>query len=214
MLFNKDTFFPNVNVKSIYLHDTRRETKAGFYRACYHVPLFVDNLSAAKKHSRSCRYTFVTYTLRNVVLGKKLILTIRAVMLDENVDLVAGDFNGAAWRCSNRNNISTIEEAFADCALPMPPSPTPLWGPGSFGATGLAFVDSSNLLNPISSGKFVNTEHSPFSMKLLQPDYLQDPTDPALHLYMKIFLTNIRETLSLLSHIYGETPCTRSQFFS
>ena len=71
VLFNKDTFFPNVNVKSIYLHDTRRETKAGFYRACYHVPLFVDNLSAAKKHSRSCRYTFVTYTLRNVVFGKE-----------------------------------------------------------------------------------------------------------------------------------------------
>ena len=46
-------------------------------------------------------------------------------MLDENVDLVAGDFNGAAWRCGNRNIISTIEEAFADCALPMPPGPTP-----------------------------------------------------------------------------------------
>ena len=24
-----------------------------------------------------------------------------------------------------------MEEAFADCALPMPPGPTPLWGPGS-----------------------------------------------------------------------------------
>ena len=52
-------------------------------------------------------------------------------MLDEKVDLVAGDFNGAAWRCDNRNNSSTVEEAFADCALPMPPGPTPLWGPGS-----------------------------------------------------------------------------------
>ena len=56
-------------------------------------------------------------------IGKKLILTIRAVMLGEQVDLVAGDFNGAAWRCDNRNNISTIEEAFADCSLPMPPGP-------------------------------------------------------------------------------------------
>ena len=42
-------------------------------------------------------------------------------MIGEHVDLVAGDFNGTAWRCSNRNNISTIEEAFADCALPTPP---------------------------------------------------------------------------------------------
>ena len=33
--------------------------------------------------------------------------------------------------CSNRNSISTIDEAFADCALPTPPGPTPLWGPGS-----------------------------------------------------------------------------------
>ena len=34
-------------------------------------------------------------------IGKKLILTIRAVMLDEKVDVVAGDFNGAAWRCDH-----------------------------------------------------------------------------------------------------------------
>ena len=57
---------------------------------------------------------------------KAHILTIRAVMLGGRVDLVAGDFNGTAWRCSNKNNISTIEEAFADCALPTPPGPTPL----------------------------------------------------------------------------------------
>ena len=31
----------------------------------------------------------------------------------------------------NRNNISTIEEALTDCALPAPLGPTPLWGPGS-----------------------------------------------------------------------------------
>ena len=53
-------------------------------------------------------------------------------MLGEHVDLVAVDFNGAAWRCSNRNNISTIEEVFADCALSTPLGNTPLWRPGSF----------------------------------------------------------------------------------
>ena len=91
-----------------------------------------------RRQPRSGQKTFTVLSLHinNVSakkrgIGKKLILTIRAVMLDENVDLVAGDFNGAAWRCDNRNNISTIEEAFADCALPMPPGPTPLWGPGS-----------------------------------------------------------------------------------
>ena len=56
VLFNKDTFFRDGKVKSICLHNTRRElpdevnkgTQAGFYSACYHVPLFVDILSAAK----------------------------------------------------------------------------------------------------------------------------------------------------------------------
>ena len=52
-------------------------------------------------------------------------------MIGQQIDVVAGDFNGIAWRCSNRDNISTIDEAFADCALPTPPGPTPLWRPGS-----------------------------------------------------------------------------------
>ena len=48
-------------------------------------------------------------------IGKKLLLTIRAVMLEEHVDLVAGDFNGAAWRrATSANSTSVIEEAFAD----------------------------------------------------------------------------------------------------
>ena len=46
---------------------------------------------------------------------KKLILTICAIMIGHEIDVVAGDFNGTAGRCSNRDNISTIDEAFADC---------------------------------------------------------------------------------------------------
>ena len=50
-------------------------------------------------------------------IGKKLLLTIRAIMQEEHVHLVAGDFNGAAWVLSDGNNpqpTSTLEEAFAD----------------------------------------------------------------------------------------------------
>ena len=48
-------------------------------------------------------------------------------MLEEHMDLVAGDFNGAAWRRqSNNGNLSIIEEAFADSDLPMP-GPAPFW---------------------------------------------------------------------------------------
>ena len=52
-------------------------------------------------------------------------------MISQNIDLVAGDFNGAAWRCRSRDKIRTIDEVFADCALPTPLDTTPLWGPGS-----------------------------------------------------------------------------------
>ena len=64
-------------------------------------------------------------------IAKKLILTLRAIMISQEVDLVAGGFNGTACRCRSRDNLSTIDEAFTDCALPTPPGPTPLWEPGS-----------------------------------------------------------------------------------
>ena len=52
-------------------------------------------------------------------------------MIGQQIHVVAGDISGTVWWCSNRDNISTIDEAFADCALPTPPGPAPLWGPGS-----------------------------------------------------------------------------------
>ena len=52
-------------------------------------------------------------------------------MISQDIDLVAGDFNGAAWRRRSRNSLSSIGGAFADCALPTPLGTTPLWGPGS-----------------------------------------------------------------------------------
>ena len=51
-------------------------------------------------------------------IAKKLIQTLRAL-------------KPMAQRCRSRDNLSTIDEAFADCALLTPPGPTPLWGPGS-----------------------------------------------------------------------------------
>ena len=77
-------------------------------------------------------------------IAKKLILTLRAIMISQEVDLVAGDFNGTAWRCRSRDNLSTIDEAFADCALPSPPGSTPLWDPDPSRTTGQTSVDFSN----------------------------------------------------------------------
>ena len=92
-------------------------------------------------------------------IGKKLILTIRAVMLDEKVDLVAGDFNGAAWRRDIRNNTSTIEENFADSALPMPPGLPTVVDPQT---TGLTSVGSSK--QPESDRHWKVRLHGAFSI--------------------------------------------------
>ena len=132
VLFNKDTFIPDVKVKSIYPHDIRRvlpdkvvEGDSGW--------VLQGVLSRAsfrrQPHSGQKSLTVITNNsyAKKRGIGKKLILTIRAVMLDEEVDLVAGDFIGVAWRRDNSYDISIIEEAFADCALPMPSGPTPLW---------------------------------------------------------------------------------------
>ena len=56
ILFYKDTFHTNIDVKSIHLHDTRRdlpdqvmeESKNGPCKVYFHVPHFVDHQSAAR----------------------------------------------------------------------------------------------------------------------------------------------------------------------
>ena len=137
ILFNKDTFHPDISVKSIYLNDTRHgvqdhvvEGEQGW------VLQGVLSRASFRQAAASGQKFFSVLSLRvsNIYAKKKgiaknLILTLRAIMISQEVDLVAGDFNGTAWRCRSGDNISTIDEAFADCAFPTPPGPTPLWGP-------------------------------------------------------------------------------------
>ena len=52
-------------------------------------------------------------------------------MISQEVDLVAGDFNGIAWRRRGKDNVGTVDEVFMETNLPTPPGPTPLEGPGS-----------------------------------------------------------------------------------
>ena len=95
-------------------------------------------------------------------IAKKLILTLRAIMISQQVDLVAGDFNGTAWRCRSSNNLSTIDEAFTDCPLPTPPGPTPLWRPGSIPDN---WADVCGFLKPPGSDRFWKVRtHGAFSI--------------------------------------------------
>ena len=142
--------------------DDGRWAGLGFARSAFLVPHFVDLLSAAKKRLQFCPYKEQISTPKNVVFGKKLILTIRAVMLGEHVDLVAGDFNGAAWRRDNSNNISIIEEAFAECAVPTPPGHTPLLLPGSIPG---CWADVCGFLKPPESDQHWKVRpHDAFSI--------------------------------------------------
>ena len=112
VLFNKDTFYPDISVKSIYLHDTRRceqdhivEGEHGWsgQKVFTVLSLHINNVFAKKRG-----------------IAKNIIQTVRALLICQNIDSVAGDFNGAAWRCRSRVNISTIDEVFSDCAVPTP----------------------------------------------------------------------------------------------
>ena len=62
---------------------------------------------------------------------QEIIQATRSLMISQDIHLVAGEFNGAAWLFRSRGNLSSIDEAFADCALPTPPGTPPMWGPGS-----------------------------------------------------------------------------------
>ena len=139
VLFNKDTFYANVDVKSIYLHDTRRilhdhivEGEHGW------VLQGVVSRASFRRAAASGQTVFTVLSLHinNVYaekrgIAKNIIQAVRALMISQDIDLVAGAFNGAAWRCRIRDYLSTIDEVFSDGALPTPPGPTPLWGPGS-----------------------------------------------------------------------------------
>ena len=83
-------------------------------------------------------------------------------MLDEKVDLVAGDFNVAAWRrTTSASTLSIIEKAFADCDLPWPPGPTPLWGPGAVPGT---WSDVCGFIEPPDSNeRWKVRQHDAFS---------------------------------------------------
>ena len=104
VLFIKDTFYPDISVKSIYLYDTRRGvqdhsvegdhgwdlqgvlSRASFRRAAVSgQKFFTVFVPAYQQHQR-----------QEESITRKLILTLRATMISQEVDLVAGDFQ---WHC-------------------------------------------------------------------------------------------------------------------
>ena len=171
----RNSLHPDISVKSTYLHDTRRglqdqvvEGEQGW------VLQGVLSCASFRRAAASGQKLFTVLSPRtsNIYakkkgIAKKLIQTLRAMMMSREVDLVAGDFNGTAWRCRSRDNHSTIDEAFPDYALPAPPGPTPLWWSGSIPNN---WADVCGFLKPPApsgSGKLANMVRSLSSGKLL-----------------------------------------------
>ena len=138
-----------------------KETKGGFCKGCSNVPHFVDYHSAARRLSQFCSLHISNIYAHKRCIANKLILTIRAIMIGQQIDVVA-DFNGTAWRCSNkyyRRSLCRLychRQALHHCG-----------GPVRFQTTGLTSVDSLSRRVQIGVGKCACTVHSPFLAKLL-----------------------------------------------
>ena len=113
-LFNKDTFYPNIEqgwvLQGVLSRASIRRSSVSGQKYFTLLSLHISNIYAKKKG-----------------IAKKLIFTLRVIMISQEVDLVANNFNGTAWRYRRKDNLSTIDEAFMDSILPTPPGPTPLW---------------------------------------------------------------------------------------
>ena len=138
------------------------ENMDGCCKAFCRVLLFVVRQPVVRKSSPYYRYTTTTSLPRKESIAKKIIQTVRALMISQNIDLVASDFNGAAWRCRSRDKINTIDQVFSDCALPTPPGPTPMWGPGAIPNN---WADVCGFLKPPGSRRFwIVNKHGAFSI--------------------------------------------------
>ena len=121
-----------------------KENRDGFYKVFFHVPHFVEPQSVVRSSLLSFPCISGTFDAKKKGIAKKLIQPLRAIMISQEVDLVAGDFNGTAWGCRSRDNLSTIDEVFSDC-LAYATGPHTVVGPGSIPNN---WADVCGFLNP------------------------------------------------------------------
>ena len=185
ILFNKDTLYPDISVKSIYFHDTRRDLPDHVMEGEQEwvMQAVLSRASFRRSPVRGQKYFIVLSQhirkhLRQTEWRRQEAHSHPSCHDDsQEVDLVACDFNGTAWRCRSRDNPSTIDEAFADCALPTPPGPTPLWGLGSIPNN---WADVCGFLKPTSLKRFWKvSKHGAFSFP--RKDLGPRPNDQSCH---------------------------------
>ena len=126
----------------IYLHDTRRALQDQVVEGEQGWVLQGVLARAPFRRAAVSGQKFSTVLSLHIsnIFAKKKVLPRKSsrpfvLMISQNIDLVAGDFNGTAWRCCSCDKIITIDEAFADCAVRTPrcgdPDPSRTTGPTS-----------------------------------------------------------------------------------
>ena len=110
ILFNKDTYHSDVQVNSVNIHDTRSgklqvvmESQSRWllqavissesFRTIPHGKSFLTMMSVHINNQHA----------KKRGIGKNLMIAVRTVVFQEQVDMVAGDFHGAAWRWQSGN---------------------------------------------------------------------------------------------------------------
>ena len=132
------------------------------------MPRFVGHQPAARSLSRCCLCKKSMSTPRYAVLRtNSCSQSDLCHHVGQHIDLVACYSNGKAWQCSNRDNISTIDEAFADWFCQRHRALLHSGCPVRFQTTGLTFVGSSNRPIQIGIGRYACMVRSPSHAKTL-----------------------------------------------
>ena len=164
------TLFPDIEVKSIHLHDIRHvlldkvfEGESGW------VLQGIMSRASFRREPLSGPKSFTVHMINSFAkmrgIGKKLLFTIRAVMLEEHVDVVAGAFKALIASVSQKKPSPTVP---CRCL----PAPHQCGVRERFRVRGQTCVDFSSPPTQMNGGEYGNTVPFPFSTKLLASDRL------------------------------------------
>ena len=167
VLFNKDTFYPDIEVNSVYLHDTRRELPDKVMEGDQGWVLQgVISRASFRRRLLSGQKTFTVLSLliynihaKKRCIAKKLIFTIRAIMIGQHVYLQRG---GAAVETTSAPLNKPLRTAPCQRRLALRHCGDQV----RFQDAGPTCAGSWSRPSPTSTGKFDFTTLTPSHIKL------------------------------------------------
>ena len=196
MLFSKDTSITDIKVKSIYLHDARHDLPDKVFEgeSGWVIQGVFSRASFRRQPHGLLFFTVMSLHINNNYakkrgIGKKLLLTIGAMMLDEQVDLVAatgllGDAPPMPTTSVSSKKLSPT--VTFRCLL----APHRCRVRGGCRVRGQTCVGFSSLRTPMSVGEYGNIAHSPFTTKLWAFD---KPTRAAITRYVWLHMDFVQQ---------------------